>query len=73
MHHYLSWEEDNIDVLLDDVDENISAKFKKHNLLGIPYQIIIGSKSEGDKLEFKEVGKDAEMLDLKEVKYKIKK
>ena len=37
----------NIDVLLDDVDENMSNKFKKHDLLGIPYQIIIGSKSEG--------------------------
>ena len=70
---YKELKEDNIDVLLDDVDENISAKFKKHNLLGIPYQIIIGSKSEGDKLEFKELGKDAEMLDLKEVKYKLKK
>ena len=37
----------NIDVLLDDVDENMSNKFKKHDLIGIPYQIIIGSKSEG--------------------------
>ena len=34
----------NIDVLLDDVDENMSNKFKKHDLIGVPYQIIIGSK-----------------------------
>ena len=42
----------NIDVLLDDVDESMSNKFKKHDLIGVPYQIIIGSKSEGDNLEF---------------------
>ena len=34
----------NIDVLLDDVDENMSNKFKKHDLIGIPYQIIIRLK-----------------------------
>ena len=56
-----------LDVLLDDVEENISAKFKKHDLLGIPYQIIIGSKSEENKFEFKEVGKDARMISLEEI------
>ena len=45
----------NIDVLLDDTDEHLSAKFKKFDLIGIPYQIILGSKSTNDKLEFKEV------------------
>jgi len=29
---------------LDDVDENMSNKFKKHDLIGIPFQIIIGIK-----------------------------
>ena len=61
-----------IDVLLDDVDENMSAKFKKHDLIGIPYQIIIGSKSEEKRFEFKEVGKDATLLSLEEIKEKIK-
>ncbi len=70
---YTELKDDKIDVLLDDVDENISAKFKKHDLLGVPYQIIIGSKSEIDKFEFKEVGKEAEMLSLKEIKNKLKK
>ena len=70
---YRELKDDKIDVLLDDVDENISAKFKKHDLLGIPYQIIIGSKSEVDKFEFKEVGKEAIMLDLKEIREKLKK
>ena len=36
--------EKGIDVLIDDVEENISNKFKKHDLIGIPYQIIVGSK-----------------------------
>jgi prolyl-tRNA synthetase len=70
---YRELKDDKIDVLLDDVDENISAKFKKHDLLGIPYQIIIGSKSEVDKFEFKEVGKEAIMLNLKEIREKLKK
>ena len=39
--------EQNLDVLLDDVEENMSNKFKKHDLIGIPFQIIIGSKSDG--------------------------
>ena len=45
----------NIDVLLDDVDENMSNKFKKHDLIGIPFQIIIGTKSEENQFEFKEL------------------
>tara|TARA_B100000959_G_scaffold237404_1_gene256729 strand:- start:347 stop:1192 length:846 start_codon:yes stop_codon:yes gene_type:complete len=56
-----------IDVLLDDVEENISNKFKKHDLLGIPYQIIIGSKATKDQFEFKEIDKDSHMLDLNKI------
>ena len=44
---YHDLKKQNIDVLLDDVDENMSNKFKKHDLIGVPFQIIIGSKSEG--------------------------
>ena len=61
-----------IDVLLDDVDESMSVKFKKHDLIGIPYQIIIGSKSEENRFEFREVGKDATLLSLEEIKEEIK-
>ena len=64
--------EDKIDVLLDDVNENISAKFKKHDLLGVPYQIIIGSKSEDDKYEFKELNSDSEILSLDKIQSKLK-
>jgi len=69
---YKELKKQKIDVLLDDVDENMSAKFKKHDLIGIPYQIIIGSKSEENRFEFKEVGKDAAFLNLEEIKEKIK-
>ena len=69
---YKELQKQKIDVLLDDVDENMSAKFKKHDLIGIPYQIIIGSKSEENRFEFKEVGKNATLLNLEEIKDKIK-
>ena len=62
----------NIDVLLDDVDENMSNKFKKHDLIGIPFQIIVGSKSKDEKFEFKEVGKDTEILGIQDIKSKLK-
>ena len=55
---YDELKKNNLDVLLDDIDENISNKFKKHDLLGIPFQIIIGSKSSKDLYEFKEVNSE---------------
>jgi prolyl-tRNA synthetase len=69
---YKELQKQKIDVLLDDVDENMSAKFKKHDLIGIPFQIIIGSKSEENRYEFKEVRKDSTLLSLEEIKEKIK-
>ena len=50
--------------MLDDVDESMSNKFKKHDLIGVPYQIIIGTKSEGNNLEFKELNSKSEILSL---------
>ena len=70
---YRELRKQNIDVLLDDVDENMSNKFKKHDLIGTPYQIIIGSKSEEDKFEFKELNSESEMLSLENIKSKFKK
>ena len=70
---YTALKKQNIDVLLDDVEENMSNKFKKHDLIGIPYQIIIGSKSEENKFEFKETGLDSQLLGLEEIKSKLKK
>ena len=56
-----------IDTILDDTDENFSSKMKKFNLLGIPFQIIIGKKSDGDLFEFKEIGKDPENLSIDQI------
>ena len=69
---YKELKKQNIDVLLDDVDENMSNKFKKHDLIGIPFQIIIGSKSDVNKFEFKELNIKSEMLSLEEIKLKLK-
>ena len=69
---YKELKKQNIDVLLDDVDENMSNKFKKHDLIGVPYQIIIGSKSEENKFEFKELNSESEILSLVDIKSKIK-
>ena len=60
-----------IDVLLDDTDEHLSAKFKKFDLIGIPYQIILGSKSKDDKIEFKEINGKSETISLEEIKNKL--
>jgi len=60
-----------IDALLDDTDEHLSAKFKKFDLIGIPYQIIIGSKSPEDQIEFKEINGKTESLSLEEIKNRL--
>ena len=63
----------NIDAIIDDTEENISAKIKKFNLIGIPYQLIIGKKSEGDYFEFKETGKESQNLKIEEIVSQINK
>jgi len=68
---YNELKKDNIDVLLDDTDEHLSAKFKKFDLIGIPYQIILGSKSTNDKFEFKEVNEKTESLSINDIKNKF--
>ena len=57
----------NIDTIIDDTDENLSSKIKKFNLIGVPYQIILGKKTEGDLFEFKEISKDSKNLKLDEI------
>ena len=61
------FKKNNIDTIIDDTDENLSSKIKKFNLIGVPYQIIIGTKSEADLLEFKETGKDSQNLSIEEI------
>ena len=57
----------NIDVILDDTDENFSSKMKKFNLIGVPYQILLGKKSDGDLIEFKEPDKDPKNLTIEQI------
>ena len=64
---YDELKKNNIDVILDDTDENISSKIKKFNLIGVPYQVILGKKSEGDLLEFQETYKETKNLSLKDI------
>ena len=59
--------EQNIDTIIDDTDENFSSKMKKFNLLGIPIQITIGKKTEGDLIEFREIGKDSQNLKINQI------
>ena len=61
------FESKKIDTIIDDTDENISSKMKKFNLIGVPYQIIIGKKSGGDSFEFKEIGKDTQILSISQI------
>jgi prolyl-tRNA synthetase len=49
---------------LDDTDESPASKFKNFDLIGVPYQIIIGSKQGTDEYEFKEVGFDKQIVSL---------
>ena len=62
-----------VDPIIDDTNENISAKIKKFNLIGIPFQLIIGKKSEGDLFEFKEIGKETQKLTIEEITNQINK
>ena len=63
----LELEKNNIEAIIDDTEENFSSKIKKMNLIGAPYQIIIGKQTDGDLLEFKEVGKETQKINLKEI------
>ena len=49
----------------------MSNKFKKHDLIGIPFQIIVGAKSDGDNFEFKELNLNSEILSFEKIKSKL--
>jgi prolyl-tRNA synthetase len=61
------FQKQNIDTIIDDTDENLSSKIKKFDLIGIPYQIILGKNSESDLLEFKEIGKETQNLKIDQI------
>jgi prolyl-tRNA synthetase len=65
LYNFLS--KNKIDAIIDDTDESFSSKIKKFNLIGIPNQIMIGKKSEGDIFEYKEIGKDTQNLPISQI------
>ena len=56
-----------IDAIIDDTEENLPSKIKKMNLVGAPYQIIIGKEAEGDLVEFKEIGHESNKIKLEKI------
>ena len=64
---YSELKKNNIEAIIDDTDENFSSKIKKMNLIGAPYQIIIGKQAEDNLLEFKETGKESQKLQLRDI------
>ena len=69
---FLQVKNNNFDPLLDDTSESPSSKFKNFDLIGIPYQIIIGSKMKKEEFEFKELGKEKEILSKIEIVNRLK-
>ena len=57
----------NIDTIIDDTDESISAKMKKFNLIGVPFHIIIGKNFNEEKIEFKEIGNKEQFIDINKI------
>jgi len=64
---YKKLEEKKIEAIIDDTDENFSSKIKKFNLIGVPYRIILGKKSEEDLIEFQEIDKETKNLSLDKI------
>ena len=57
----------NIDTIIDDSDDSLSSKMKKFDLIGVPFQIIIGKNSEENLFEFRKAGEDIAKLNIKEI------
>ena len=64
---YKLLKDNGFDPLLDDTSESPSSKFKNFDLIGIPYQIIIGSKMKKEEYEFKELGEEKIILSKDEI------
>ena len=59
--------QNNIESIIDDSDDNFSSKIRKMNLIGSPYQIIIGKENDGELIEFKETGKEIKKVKLSQI------
>ncbi len=70
---YSELQKKGFDVIMDDTNDSPSSKFKNFDLIGVPYQLIIGNKTSEDKLEFKEVNGKTEFCSFQEVLQKLNK
>ena len=61
------------DIIYDDRTERAGAKFATMDLIGVPYQLIIGKKTEGELFEFKEVGEETQKIKIEEIASQINK
>ena len=61
-----------LELIVDDTEDSIPAKIKKFNLIGVPYQIILGKKTPEDSIEFREVGKESKIIKIDKISEIIK-
>ena len=64
---YKKLSEFGIDTIIDDTEENFSSKMKKFDLIGVPFQILIGKNSDDKFFELKEVNGETKKLELNEI------
>jgi len=64
---YKKLSEFGIDTIIDDTEENFSSKMKKFDLIGVPFQILIGKNSDDTVFELKEVNGETKKLELNEI------
>ena len=57
----------NIDTIIDDTEDSLSFKMKKFNLIGVPFQIIIGKNHKENQIEFKKIGDQISLLTLNQI------
>ena len=56
-----------IDTIIDDTEENFSSKMKKMDLIGIPYQILLGKNSDDELFEFKDANGETKKISIDKI------
>ena len=64
---FYHFQKKDIDTIIDDTEDNYSSKIKRFNLIGVPYQIILGKNSDSDLLEFKAIGEKTQNLTIDQI------
>ena len=63
----LEFKMNKIESIIDYTNENLFSKIIKMNLIGAPFQIIIGKQTDGELLEFRETGNETQKIALGEI------